>query len=176
MQEDNKEELAAFVGSIVYVFNTYALRLASIGHFRILAAFSFAPLILLFFMKALEEKKYHYAILAGLLSCIASFYDLRVFAIIAFVMVLYAVYHTLFMEKLTAGLALKNTRLTLVPMALVLLTNMYWLLAYWMGGGFSSNPAFTRAAVDSAFRDFRHAVTLFDGQWISSPLFHGSST
>jgi hypothetical protein len=164
-----KSELAAFVGSIVYVFNTYALRLASIGHFRIFAAFSFAPLILLFFMKALNEKKYHYAILTGLLSCIASFYDPRVCAIIAIVMVLYAVYHTLFMEKMTAGLALKNARLTLVPMALVLLTNMYWLLGYWMGGGFSSSPAFTRALAGPGLRDFRHAVALYDGEWISSP-------
>src|SRR5450756_1254175 len=77
-----KTELPAFVGSIVYTFNTYFLILRS-SHILTMAAFAFAPLVIIYFQRAMEEKKYYLAVLTGLFSWIVGFYDMRVLYIAA---------------------------------------------------------------------------------------------
>jgi len=171
-KEVTKSELAAFVGSIAYNFNTYVL-ITRCHHLYILGAYSFAPLVLLYFIRTLKEKRYYLAAMTGLFCCIAGFYELRVFGIIAFVMVLYAVYHTLFIEKPTIRLALRNALLTSIPLALVILTNLYWLFGYLKSGGLSASPVFTSSIRTVTPLSFTHALALHHPFWTGAEIGGG---
>lgn len=158
---------AAFIGSLIYTLNTYSLTLRT-GHLTLAVAFAFAPLIIYFFIRTLEEKKIWLALITGLLATITSAYEFRAFYIIAFVLFAYYVYYSFLIDKISLKNLLKNSIYALIPMLIVFLLNLYWILGLLNVGNLLSNELFSRGLFGDQFLNIKRAITLFHPFWNGS--------
>jgi hypothetical protein len=162
--------LAAFVGSFIYTFNTYFLVIQT-GHLTLMAAYSFAPLVLLFFRAGLEKKSVAYMILASLISFIVSFYEFRALYILVWVLFFYYLYYQIIIEKeFTLKNIIKNGIYSGIPIMIVLLLNSYWLIGFSQLGALTSNEIFNRMLFGNELIDIRNAFTLFHPFWTGKHL------
>lgn len=157
--------LAAVIGSLVYSYNTY-FSIMKTGHLTLLIAYAFIPLVILFFQKTLEKKSISYALLAGLFGFIVSFYEFRAFYIVCFILFFYFLFHIFFIERIKGfkRLALYSLYAAL-PILIVVLLNMYWLLALANTGTLVSNTAFNRGLFGNEFLNILHAFTFHHPFW-----------
>ncbi len=162
-------KLAAIISSFVYCYNTYFI-LGRTGHLTLMVAFSLAPLIFYLFIRTLEEKKIKLVIITGLISFICATYEFRAFYIIAFVLFFYFIYYSFFIEQFSLKTFLKNVKFALLPMALVFLTNLYWILGLFQTSSITSNTIFNRGLFGNSFMNILRSITLFHPFWTGTKL------
>jgi len=162
--------LAAFVGSLVYTYNTYFLVIQT-GHLTLMAAYSFAPLVVLFFKIGLEKRRIQYMILSGILSFIVSFYEFRALYILVWVLFMYYLYYQFIVDKqFSVKNILKNAIYSAIPVVLVLLLNSYWIIGFSQLGTLTSNEIFNRMLFGNELIDIKNAFTLFHPFWTGKRL------
>lgn len=157
--------LAAVIGSLIYSYNTYFSEIKT-GQLTLLMAYGLAPLVFLFYQKALEKKEIKYVLLAAIFGFIVSFYEFRIFYILCIVLFLYFIYHVLFVEKIkTVGKVIKVCLIAGVTVLIDLLLNLYWLLPLEKVGALSTNAIFSRSLFGNEFLNINYAITLFHPFW-----------
>lgn len=161
-----KSEIASVIGSFVFSYNTYLI-LGRTGHLTLMVSFALAPLIILLYIKTLEQKKYHLAIITGLFCFFASFYEIRAFYIIALVLFLYFFYYLFIIEKLQIKQVIKNSILGFLPFIIVILLNSYWLISI-KSTAFSSTEILSRGLFGNSFMNIIQALALFHPFWTGS--------
>ncbi|MCX6780335.1 MAG: hypothetical protein NT034_04135, partial [Candidatus Magasanikbacteria bacterium] len=72
-----KNKIGAFVGALVFSFNTYYLAINTQGHFGLALAGTFAPLAMFFFWRYFDNGRKKNLIAAALVSLIVGGYDFR---------------------------------------------------------------------------------------------------
>lgn len=168
----NKSTISSIIASFVYVFNTYFI-LGGTGHLTLMAAFAIAPIVLLFFIKTLEGKKYFYALLTGFFAFVLSAYEFRAFYITACVLAFYAIYHISIIEKnITKKEIFINFYFAIIPIFIVFLLNFYWIFGFSRVGIFNSTDGVLgRGLFGNSFMDIRESLTLFHPFWTGSEYF-----
>ena len=164
IEKITKSRIAAFVGSLVYVFNSAAL-LYDTGILTVSMAFALFPIILLFFIKTLEEKSYRFATITALLSFVATWYEVRAFYIIAWVLVFYALYHTLVMEEIRIRQFVENGLLTFFTFAIIGLLNSYWILSILHVGSLNPTGVVGRGLFGVGYMNLQEALAFFHPFW-----------
>lgn len=159
-----KSEIAAMVGTLVYLYNTYFI-LGRNGSLTLQVAFALSPFVLFFFMKTLEEKNIKQALTTGMLLFAVSFYEFRAFYIVAFVLFFYFLYYSFFIDRVSIKNLSTNSRFALLPIIFVFLTNFYWILGLSRVGAITSNDIFSRELFGNSFMDILRSITLFHPFW-----------
>jgi hypothetical protein len=164
------KKIAVFVGVLVYSFNTYFLILQT-GTLTLMAAFSFAPIILWGFIKTLETIKLKYAVLTGLLLFIAGAYEPRAVYIIVWVLFLYFLYFYIYVStvkkiKQKIEICIRG----FLPILIVGLLNLYWIIGLSKIMSFGAGTPLGRSLFGGEFYNILYSLTLFHPFWTGKKL------
>ena len=169
---------ARLVGVCAYSFNTYIMLLQG-GGLTLAGAWAFAPLVLCFFIKTLDDRqhKLRSTILTALFGAICSAYEPRIFFIVVWVLFFYACYYGLFQiyraedgkKKLRAAytVALAAVR----PVILMVLLDFFWIIGLATVKGEKGQGIIATGLWGSAYYNIKEALTLFHPFWLSPGYF-----
>ncbi|MFA6383019.1 MAG: hypothetical protein WCX17_01175 [Parcubacteria group bacterium] len=101
------------------------------GFFFIIISQILAPLFLLLLFKTLENKRFDYSVITGIIGFLITSYDFRTFYIVGCIALLYVIF-SLFIDK-ESKLSIKNIFLFFMPFIIVLLLNSFWLIKFVNG-------------------------------------------
>lgn len=160
-----KSNIAGFVGSLIFCYNTYFLSIDTQGHELLTAAFAFAPFAILTFINLLESKKTYFLPITVLLLFIIGSYDLRSLYVVAGVIFLYGVYHQLIIEASWKENLKKNSVLIFGVFLTLGLLSLYWLLPVISLHALTSNEFLVRGLFGSEFYNIQNSLTLFYPFW-----------
>lgn len=159
-----KSSLPAFIGSIVFNYNTYYLIIG--GGFLIYAATPWVLASFLVFIKALETGKKYFYIISGLALFIAGSYDFRVAYMGVFILFFYSLYYFFFIKNLKISIEfLKNLFYSFITFFTFGFLNIYWVLPMLKLGSLTSNAVLDRGLFGNEFLNILYATTLFHPFW-----------
>ncbi len=160
-----RNRIAAFVGAVVYAYNTYFLIIQT-GHLTLMVGFALAPLVFLLFSLMLEKKSFFYAVLAGLIAFIISFYEFRAFYLITVISLFYYLYYIFFISDTRIVTTLKDTFIrAITPVVIVAMLNIYWILPYLFATVSIDGAVFNRDLFGKEFFNISKGSTLFHPFW-----------
>lgn len=165
-----KSHISIITATIAYNYNTCMLYKRT-DQLDLTMVMMLAPILLYLFMLILEKRSYYLSVCTGLLMFIASFYELRILYILAWILVFYTVYFLLFIQKtLKPNEIVKTIFYASVPFILVFLLNFYWLLPLWKLGLVTSNEIFDQGLFGNSFLNILYALTLRQPFWTGGPI------
>jgi hypothetical protein len=156
--------IAVFVGSAVYTYNSYFM-LGRTGHLTLMAAFAIAPLVVLFFIKSLNERGSLNVILTSLFASIMVFYEIRAFYILIFVLFFYYLYQISLIGKWSSNKIISLSFKAISPITVVVLINIYWILGFAKTQVLSSNVLFNRIFFGNELLSLPYSIALFHPFW-----------
>ncbi len=161
------DKATAILGVVVYSANTYYLALLT-GHLTLAVAYAFAPLVILFYLKALNMQKTRDVILCALLFAVCGAYEPRSAYILTLILILLAAFHffLLFLPKhhLTLRTLVRMSWIYGGPLMIFGLLNAYWVLGLAFAGG-GTNTAISSSLFGNEFFNTSEALTLFHPFW-----------
>jgi hypothetical protein len=149
--------LAAFVGSVFYGSNIYAITNNPAFHF----VYALAPLLVLLLLRALssEERSPSKWLIFALAYSIGIAYEVRIMYIVTVVLVMAALWFN-FRQ------IMKQYRYVLFTAVVVLILNLYWLLPTYFGGGAAAIAAVAnRGLFGNNLFDMTSAFGVFPWNW-----------
>ena len=161
-------KLPAFVGSLVFSYNTYFLAISTQGHLLIILASSFALLSLLLFMKLLEKREIFLSVLLALSLFILGSMDLRILYITIWVLFLYFLYFVFIINSIDIKKILNISTHVLFSLGLFFLLNFYWIISLFQTKSLLSNVVLQRGLFGNSFWSLPQALTLFHPFWNGS--------
>lgn len=164
-----KDRTTAALGSLVYAANTYYLALLT-GHLTLAGAYAFAPLVILFYLKAIGSRDIVQILLCALTFAVSGAYEPRSATILAGILALLAVYHFLFIymprHKLTVASVLTTLSIYAAPFVLFGLMNLYWLLGLKYAGGAAAGGGVIESSLfGNEFFNISQTLTLMHPFW-----------
>jgi len=143
----------AFLGTIIYSFNSYFL-LRQVDHLQIAVAYAFAPLLLLLYIRVLRGAGILHIVLFSLVYTISCIYEVRVTAIVTVLIGLYTVF-----VFLTENFQFRKEifRKLLRVASLVLLLNFFWIITFITVSSLSYESIVDR----SLFTNYHHLPNVF---------------
>lgn len=160
-----KRNITCFVGVLVYSFNTYFINLQT-AQITLMAADAFIPLIFLLYKYTLDKSKLYLALLTGVALFICSSYEPRVFYMVSWVLIFYALYIIFIIKNENLKKNLINLIvLAFIPFITVLLLSSFWILPLSQTGSLASNEIFNRNLFGNEFYNILNALTLFHPFW-----------
>lgn len=160
-----KNKLAGIIGSIVYSYNVTTLILQT-GTIPWAMTYAFAPLIIYFFIKSIDNKKLNLSVITGVIGFIAGSYDFRILYIVIWVMLFYIIYQILFKIKdKTYTQIVPILQYIFIPFAVIILLSFFWIFPFYFSNVLSHNQAFDRALFGSQFVNLFQGLTLFHPYW-----------
>jgi hypothetical protein len=164
-----KNVISVYVGTAYFCFNTYFLTLQS-GHVTLMVAFSLGPLILWLFMRSLEEKDVKNSVITGLVMALSAVYEIRAFLIIGMVVFFYFIFYSMVFKKLSFGVFIKNSALSLMSILIFFLLNAYWIIGLNKLGVMRENELFDRGLFGNNFMSLFGSFTSFHPFWTGAQL------
>lgn len=161
-----KSEAAGVAGSFVFSYNTYTL-IRNTDQLPITVAFSLTPVILLFFIRAVVERRLYLAVLAGYFLLFSSFFDFRIAYVTAGILILFLAFSVF----TTPGGKLPRLRASLpylIPLGILLGGNMYWFISVAATNQLTSNALFDRGLFGNDFFNILYSITLHHPFWTGS--------
>ncbi len=148
------DDLAAFVGSIVYTFATYFLTLQT-AHLTIGCAYAYAPFLLFVMIYFIHEKRQSVFALAitSLTITIAIIIEPRIFYILIIFFLPYLLYIRLFFLRF------------ILLAILVVFMNLFWIFPLLTAGTSEVSAIIDRPLFGNQYRSLRHAVTSMQPAW-----------
>ena len=163
-----KRRIVIVVGVLVYALNTYFLLLQT-GHFRLMAAYAFAPLIFYYYQKTLKNRTSSFAITTALWAFVSTGYEPRGFYVIAWMLVFYFIYTLIIQWPKEVGWArVRFSGWGLLPFGILGLLVSPWVLGLLASGEFVDSALLDRGIFGSEFLDLPHALTLMHPFWTGS--------
>ncbi|OGK46525.1 hypothetical protein A2963_02180 [Candidatus Roizmanbacteria bacterium RIFCSPLOWO2_01_FULL_40_13] len=163
-----RTKLPSFVASIVFTYNTILI-VARSGPVLLNLALSFSPLFLLFYMRALEEKKVGYALVSALIAFIISFSEIRLFYVLVWIALLYFIYHMLIIKpNFKTGIRIFS--FVLISLSLPILLNLYGILSLLNLQSLTANEVFNRALFGGFYIDLTKIMSLFHYDWTGGKI------
>ncbi len=155
----------SFVGMLVFNFNTYIL-LGRTGHLTLMTAFGITPWILYFFIQTLEKKKIYLSIITGLFACLTSFYEVRAFYIVFFILFAYLCFFIYSKKYYSSVKKITSYVLYSLPgFTVYLLVNLFWFVGISQAGGIEESGVVGRALFGEGYMSIIRAITLFHPFW-----------
>ncbi len=166
-----KSRLAAIIGSLVYTYNTYFFIIQS-GHLTLMAAFTLAPLALLWFIKSIEKRSLFYSVLTGIICFVMSFYEFRALYLFALVAALYYGYFIFVISKKSIQECLQSTIVYAgLPLLIIGLLNIYWILPVIFSTVSITNTVFSESLFGGEMFNVSRAIALFHPFWTGGEYF-----
>ena len=162
-------DAASITGSIVFLCNTYFLTLGT-GHLTVMMGVALAPLILLFFIKTLEQKKMITAIITGFLCFAASFYEFRIFYLILWILFFYFLFYCFIIDKVNFKKFLINAFWASIPVILSVLLNFYWIFGFYTLNIAADTRVFNRGLFGNSYMNLLRSISLFHPFWTGAKL------
>lgn len=159
-----KLELAAFVASVVFCFNSYFLAITGQGHLLISLAGALSTFALLFFIKYFDDKKAWNLLASVLITFLVGAYDLRVMYILVATLALYDFFELVSLKSIK-DLTKENLFLFLSAVILFGLLNLYWFLPTFVNGSISENAILNRGLFGDNFWNLIDVLTLHHPFW-----------
>ena len=156
-----RNDLSAFVGSLVYSYNVNFL-MSQTGSLSLSAAYSLAPLSFFTFIAAIKKQKLKVSFIAGLALFFTAMHEFRIFYIVAFVLFFYFLYH------LVSTPIRSKSRLFLtaaLPFIVLAVLSSYWLLPFIISGSLQSNQAFSRPLFGDQYMSLKQSIAFFSPWW-----------
>jgi len=153
----------AIVAGILYITNTYFLSIFGGGQFGVSLAYSFAPLVLLTFLRVLKTQTLKNSILFGLILSIQLLFDPRIFYVTLIAIIGFFIGKFSMPKKVGQFLLY----VFFLPLSIIVLLHAFWLLPYLL---FPSVAIPTSLGDLSSFRffsfaDFSHTVAFLHPNW-----------
>lgn len=164
-----KNDIAAIVGSFVYLYNTYVLMLNT-GHFTLSVAFGIGIFVFLLYQKTLETKDYSWAILTGLVAFLEFSYEARAFYLTAWILLLYFVHSVFIKRKFQFKEIVRDLLLSIVPAIMVILLGSFWLIGLFVNLSSFSGVVAGRQLYGEGHFLVQRAITTFHPFWTGSHL------
>ena len=158
-----ENELISFITALFYGTTTYFL-IRQTSHIPVAFVYALTPLIIYFFIRALEKNKLVNWLIFILIYWISLCYEIRMMYIITFVLFFYFVFFYIPNIK-------KYWKNILLSILFLISLNMFWLLPT-LFGGFSKDISeiANRGLFGNFLFDITHAFALFDSSWTGSYL------
>jgi hypothetical protein len=156
--------LGSFVGMLVFNFNTYIL-LGRTGHLTLMSAFGVTPFVLYFFIRTLDEKKIYLSLITGLFGVLTSFYEVRAFYLVFFLLLGYLVYFLYINKYYSFKLVLRYFGYAFLSLVVYLLLNSFWIVGLIQTGGTEESGVVGRALFGEGYMNILRAITLFQPFW-----------
>jgi len=155
-----KDNLASFVSAVFYGTTTYGI----VNQLPIQFVYSLTPLILLLFIKVLENNTIKDWILLSLLYCIGICYEVRIMYIVTGILFFY---FTLFYFCEIK----KYWRNIFFTLFIIILLNLFWIFPVFLGGGNREIVLFAnRGLFGNNLSDILHSFTISTWNWTGGAL------
>ncbi|HEV2402785.1 MAG TPA: hypothetical protein VGS08_01150 [Candidatus Saccharimonadales bacterium] len=158
-----KSNKAGFIAGLIYQYNVISL-LEQTQHLTIFGAEAFAPLALLFLIRAFRERTAVDVAKAGLFGFVVCWYDFRIFYILSLIVIPFAG-----LELLRGVYSLRSwilrTLTVLGGLLVTMLLNTFWFIAVGLGGQVSSNAIFNRGLFGYQYLSLMNALALYHSFW-----------
>ncbi len=161
-----KSASVAFIGAIVFSFNTYILTLQT-GHMTLGVAFALCPILFLLFNRALKRGSLTDTILTSLVFFVVCAYEPRAAYVIAMALGLYALW-CLLLYRTQGGMQI--IYVCMIFGVISMLLNAYWLLGLLHITDLTQQDLLTRTLWGGQYYDFLSAATLFHPWWTGSEI------
>jgi len=163
-----KDKAAAVLGAIVYSANTYYLALLT-GGLTLAVAYALTPLVILFYMKAINNRRVVDIIACALLLAACGAYEPRIAYIVVFAMAVLAAVHFFCVwqpknQQLFSTKTLKMLAIYASPLIIFGLLNAYWIMGLAHAGG-GSSQAISSSLFGNEFFTTSEALTIFHPYW-----------
>lgn len=158
-----KSERGAFIGALVYSYNTYFL-VTLTGALYISLAYAFAPLVFLVFLKVLDQPTLYYKFLFAFLAAWLGFIEFRIFYITFLMMTVYFVFF-LYFKKASFRIILSYIKQFILPGILFILMNLFWIFPILFVGALTNNVLFDRGLFGDGYFEILNAFALFHPWW-----------
>jgi hypothetical protein len=171
VKKTTKSSIAAFIGSLVFSFNTYFLAINSQGHLPLTVACAFSNFAFLLFIKTLERKKLLYAVCTGLILFIVGSYDLRFLYIDFFLLAAYTGYYLI--ENKFTDLKEALGRIIYFPISfgIVIILSLFWILPAFFADQLVSNEVLEREIIFFNYWGILESMTLFHVFWDGTDIW-----
>lgn len=158
-----KSEGGAFIGALIYAYNTYFL-VSLTGALYISLAYAFVPLVFLIFLKVLERPTLVHKLLFAFLATWLGFIEFRVFYITFLMM---AIYFSLFLyfKRASSHIILCYIKQFILPGILFVLMNLFWIFPILFVGALTNNVLFDRGLFGNGYFDVVNALAVFHPWW-----------
>ncbi len=168
-----KDKAAAVLGAIVYSANTYYLALLT-GGLTLAVAYALTPLVVLFYMKAINNRRIVDIIVCALLLAACGAYEPRIAYIVVFAMAVLAAVHFFCVwqpknEQLLSSKTLKMLVIYASPLMIFGLLNAYWIMGLAHAGG-GSGQAISSSLFGNEFFTTSEALTIFHPYWTGGQI------
>lgn len=158
-----RSRIAGIIASLVFTFNTFLI-ISRSGPVLLNLALSFVPLLLLFFIKTLENKKLFYSLIAALIGFIISLSEIRLYYLALWILFFYFIYH-LFIIDPKSKTNFRTYVLAGFIVILPLLMNLYAILGLQNLQSLTSNEIFNRTLFGSSYLKLSKIMSLFHFGW-----------
>ena len=160
-----KSEIAIFIGSLVFIFNTYSLTISSQGQLLISIAGCFAVISLLFFIKLMVKQRIIYLVLSVSFLFLTASYDLRVLYMAVLVLFCYFIFHVLFIDKVRVTNIFKKSLYAAGSIIGFCFLSLYWILPLMHSSSLTGNSVLSRQLFGNEFLNINYAFTVFHPFW-----------
>lgn len=151
-----KSSTSGFIGSIIYNYSSYYL---GTTHILLYTASVWSVSALLFYIKAIENRR-NYSCLAAISLSIACSYDLRI-GYIAFFIIFIFLASLVILKKISIRMLAINLKILI----LFLLLNLYWILPLFFSNSFINNSILNRSIFGSSFLNIKYSLTTYYPFW-----------
>ena len=157
------DKVALFIFALFYFFNTYILSVQT-SYITYAGVYALAPLILYFFIKIGEAKKFDLAntIILGALLFLASSYEPRGLVVLAFFMFFYFVYTLIENKKRVFTICLRYA----VPCLICIALSSYWIVyMLFSKGSVAGVNARIAQTVFAGYNTILDSITMHNYAW-----------
>jgi len=155
----SRSSTAAAVGSMVFSLNSY-MATTRTGHFTLSNSFALAPLVLMFVIKSIEERKMVYAVIAGLVSAVAFAYEPRAFLLTWVVAGGYGIFNLLFTRHENLWTRVKQLGYLIIPIVMVGALHFYAFIGYYFAAQIISSQILNRALFGAGYVNIDRALAM----------------
>lgn len=159
-----KSDISGFIGALIFSFNTYFLSINTQGHLLLTLAFSVGVFAILSFINLLDAGRKIFIPITAVLLFIVGFIDLRSLYVVTGIIILYAVYNQLVIEKSWNNSKANLANSFLVFFILILL-NLYWIFPFLTANTLTSNEILARPILEGNFYSIQNVIALFYPFW-----------
>ena len=163
-------KIAAFVGGIVFTFNTYFLAINSQGHLSLTVACIFSNLAFYFFINSLENQRPRTIIVTSFFLFITGSYDLRFLYILWWLFLFYSFYY-FYKYKFNLKNASKIIKSFVTPFMIFIFLSSYWILPQFLANELTNNEILSRNLAFVNYWGISEAMSLFHPFWSGTSIW-----
>lgn len=170
-----RSDLAAFIASLAWA-NNVAFFTRQRAHIYIMLADAIIPFAVLAYIRCLETRRMRDVVVAGLVLFAVSAADFRLFYALAFVLAGWFVLDLICARawRDREG-AVRRVIAGIMPLAIVLLLNAYWIIGFTAAGVLTHNRILDRDIFGDYLTDTAEALALWSGGWTDgAPVLFGT--